>query len=240
MRILSLLTLLCLLAPATQALAQTPDAPALTRGVLPDTRTSSLPEPTKEEITEANAVGTTCRISNEQDYYDCDCIALTYLQQRVLYKAINKTFDEFAEKENAKKACPNPTAIAGRSYTTCMSWAPRMRQDYESFCECYGNAYAEAFSKNPAITYQDNKYVMAAALNNCDVGAPIVARINRNARIREMELSGVYDEMYPSAINRSKPIGPQPGDPKPSQLAAWQKMQRMLFDTDTRRDTSRQ
>lgn len=238
MRILLLLTLLCFLLPDAVALAQEPAAPApASRGTLPYNRTIVLPEPNPSEIQEANNEGNICRAGNEKDYFDCKCVSLNYLQQRMQSKALSKNFDIYTAKNNARKACPNTTAIAGRSYTSCMSWAPRRRPDYQSFCECYGNAYADAFAAKPAVTLQEGKAVMTTALEKCDSGGPIKDRITRNARIREMEQQGIYDEMYPGSVDPNDPRKNRPPAPTPAPLAPWQKMQGTLFGKDTTRDT---
>lgn len=238
MRLTFLTMLLLTLTSFAPALAQSSPAPA-TRGTIPDTRVTSLPEPSSAEIREANDVGRICATSNERDYFDCDCVSLQYLQKRMAHKAMSRSFNVVEAKDEAKRACPNSAAVAGRGYNSCMSWAPRMRKDFESFCECYGNAYAKSFADKPAISIQENKAVMAQALKQCDAGAPVTARINRNARIQEMEKQGRYDEMFPSAADRPKPIGPRPADPTPSQLAPWQQMQRQLLDTSNQRGTQK-
>ena len=239
MRLTFLMTaLIVLLTSIAPAMAQAPSPAPTTRGLIPDTLTTNLPEPTSAEISEANEVGRACSIGSEKDYFDCDCVSLQYLQKRMAHKVTSRSFNVVQAKDEAKKACPNTTAVAGRGYRTCMSWAPRTRQDYESFCSCYGNAYARAFADKPAITIQENKAVMVRALEQCDVGAPITARINRNAQIKQMEQDGTYDQMFPGAADRNKPRGAQPGDPRPSQLAPWQQMQKTLLESKTPRGTS--
>lgn len=222
--------------PTTQ---QTQTDTTLQRGALPK-KVPNLAKPTDAEIAEANRIGNICRSSSEKDYFDCDCVSLEYLQRTSYSRAQKVAVNTFKIKNDAKRACPNQPAIAGRGYTNCMTWAPKMRTDYESFCSCYGNAYANEFAKRPAITINESKAVMSSAMKTCNIAAPVKERMTRNARIKEMEQKGIYEEMYPSAKDRPRTTIPPAPETPPSKLQPWQKIQKSLIDPSSTVDTNGQ
>lgn len=237
--LLLLLSVLLIPLAAAPSLAQdAQQAPSPARGSLPSTqKTITLGQPAQAELKQAEAVGDICRNSNERDYFDCDCVTLNYLQGLMTSKAMQQQPDQYTLKDAAKKSCATTPPIAGRGYANCMTWAPKVRQDYEEFCTCYGNAYAKEFARNPATTIRGNEQVMAAALQSCNAGAPVMQRMNRNARLNEMKEQGIYEQMFPNArTEKPKSIVPQPAAPARGQRSTSQILTDQLFDTTTPRD----
>lgn len=79
-------------------------------------------------------------------YYNCDCMALEYLQTRI---DDGPTVDKskIMLKISKSGSCVDITNAAGAMYTECKSMAPLMpvKGNTEDFCSCVGTTYAKTF-----------------------------------------------------------------------------------------------
>lgn len=250
----ALILLLTVFAPATVAWSQEPDlitppelsrvqpeeeqpAPVETtlgRGTLPDKNIVNLPAPNAKELKEAADVYKICADGRGQNYVDCDCSSLTYLQMRVTERAQGlKPSDGYEMRTAAQKACPNTVGLAGYTYKTCMGWAPRMYQDYEELCSCYANSYAEKFGANPTDSLRVNQKLMTAALISCNAGRAATLNLERTKKIKEMKRLGIYDELFPSAKESGLATTLPAKDPTLSTAPPSQRLSDQLLAPDT-------
>lgn len=181
-----------------------PQQPAATetlgRGSLPGEKIINLPPATKAELAEAAAVEKMCADGVGQRYYDCECTSMAFLQMRVTERASGKVHsDGYQMRLDAQKACTNTPALAGYSYNICMSWAPRMHENYEELCSCYASTYAQKFGAAPTDSFQVNQRLVSAALKACNAGQSTLVKLERQKRIRDMKRDGSYDQLFPSA-----------------------------------------
>jgi hypothetical protein len=216
------------LLPAAPASAQqASSAPPVTRGQLQGDAVVPAP-PTQEQIREANGVYQNCESGvSERSYFDCQCVALTFLQHRVQDKKLGGRSLTAPDIEDiARKSCPNTVGIAGMTYTRCLSWAPRMRPDYEAFCECYANEYANTFSRSPTTSIRRAEALSTVSMNQCNGGQPAIDRMTRNKRIEQLKKRGLYETLFPSAKTLNKSTMPPP----PASTSATRPLQQILTD----------
>ncbi len=242
MRFFFMTLTLILLIPASGFAADEPAVPegnepliGITRGALPDPKEVVPGTPTEAELKEANTVFKSCDMNDrERAYFDCECISLNFLKQRMLDQRDvndNPTAAPFLI-ENARKACPNPTAIAGLTYSRCLQWAPPMRSDYEPFCSCYANDFAKRFAFNPTSSLKINQIMMENSMNQCNAGQPVIDQIVRNEQIEMLKKQGTYEQLFPRAKNLNKPI--IPADPNAAKkMTLQQRLSGRVSDTNT-------
>ena len=206
----------------------------ITRGSLPSMKQIVPRTPSEAELQEANAIFRGCADNDrESSYYDCECISLNFLQQRLLDQRDandNPTASPFLK---ARKSCPNPTGIAGMTYSRCLSWAPRLHSDYEVFCTCYANDYAKRFAYNPTSKPKINQIMMESSMNQCNAGQPVVDKMLRNQQIEYLKKQGRYEELFPSAKSLNQPLVPPDPYAATRRKTAQQKMQESLSAPDT-------
>jgi hypothetical protein len=216
------------LLPAASAFAQpAPSAPTVARGQLQND-TVVPAEPTQEQIEEANGVYNNCQSgASERSYFDCQCVSLVFLQQRIQDKKIGgQPVAAPIIEDIARKSCPNTTGIAGMTYTRCLSWAPRMRPDYENFCTCLANDYALRFSRTPTTSIRRAEMLTTSSMNQCNGGQPAIDRITRNKRIEQLKKQGLYETLFPSTKTLHKSTIPPP----PASTSAARPLSQTLSD----------
>ena len=203
-------------------------APPVTRGQLQGDAVVP-PAPTPEQIREANRVYYNCESGDsERSYFDCQCVALTFLQHTVQNKKKPGGGSLAAPdiEDIARKSCPNTVGIAGMTYTRCLSWAPRMRPDYKAFCECYANEYANTFSRSPTTSIRRAEALSTISMNQCNGGQPAIDRMMRNKRIEQLKKQGLYERLFPSAKTLNKSTMPTP----PPSTSPTRPLQQILTD----------
>lgn len=222
------LTFGVLLQVAPASAQQASSAPPVTRGQLQGDA-AIPPAPTQEQIREANRVYYNCQSGeSERSYFDCQCIALTFLQHTVQNKKPGGRSLAAPDIEDiARKSCPNTIGIAGMTYTRCLSWAPRMRPDYKAFCECYANEYANTFSRSPTTSIRRAEALSTISMNQCNGGQPAIDRMTRNKRIEQLKKQGLYETLFPSSKTLHKPTMPPP----PASTSATRPLPQILTDT---------
>lgn len=243
MRFLILLFLLSLpFAPAeaqeNSAAAPEGNAPmiSVTRGALPNDKQIIPGTPSEADLAEANHVYSDCAMDErESSYYDCKCTSVTFLQLRQMdtRDAYDRPTPAAVLIGQARQACPNPTGIAGETYTRCLDWAPRIRNDYEEFCACYANDYAKRFAYAPTSSIKMNQWMMTASMNQCNAAQPIIDRIARKKQIEMMKKNGTYEALFPSAKDLNKPIVPVAPPLPNSKRSVANRMSGTLFQEDT-------
>lgn len=124
-----------------------------------------LPPEIQEELkAEADTVFRQCE---QRTYYarlhDCGCIAISFLDQRILQGPNATNFNLWQE---IGPECINVAGMAGDSYESCTKRFFN-QEKYNEFCECYANTMADKYKKSPI----DNSYhlsnLSASAYTEC-------------------------------------------------------------------------
>ncbi len=78
-------------------------------------------------------------------YYNCDCLAAEYLQERIK----NPNIDESAIMMEISHSCVDASEAAGYQYERCLGNSPLLprKMDPQEYCTCYANTYAKAFER---------------------------------------------------------------------------------------------
>jgi hypothetical protein len=142
------------------------DAPALLeQPKVADPFAEEIPD---EYIEEAAAVQRECEGGYVlSQYFDCECRALKYLEQRVLLGA---TADPGLIEMNIKKECRDSTRAAGAEYNRCLiNYADIDRnRNPEELCECFANTYSELMDRyKPSVLAKTMVDVRTRALQTC-------------------------------------------------------------------------
>ncbi|MDY0029311.1 MAG: hypothetical protein RBR86_05135 [Pseudobdellovibrionaceae bacterium] len=168
------------------------------RGYLPDF--SELPDPTPEQIDEALTMSLNCKKSPDvYTFYDCDCVGMKFLEQRQLKGDAPPQTLLLIE---AQKYCPNSAGVAGTSQAQCEGWAKNARPyDYEPFCECYANEFANMFASNTTGNVYVLEKQMTNAYKKCDGGKYLNERIAKKSMIQKFKDSQVYQLLFPGAVD---------------------------------------
>lgn len=107
----------------------------------------------------------------QRDYFDCACIAGTFLQARDKYGSVAPQEEIISDILNGRNArCANPTGIAGKLYQNCMDTSAVTREynkDNEEFCTCVGNTTARRFTARPALNSSYIARLESRALVDC-------------------------------------------------------------------------
>ena len=80
-------------------------------------------------------------------YYDCECLAARFLDQRILVGPDAERTSIMMEIEDH---CQDATQAAGQQYQTCLGNTLLLpsNNDPELYCQCYANKFAEIFEDN--------------------------------------------------------------------------------------------
>jgi hypothetical protein len=154
------------------------------------------PDPTPAQIDESLALFDQCAGSEfSSAHYDCQCLAAMFLDLRA------RSPEEPASRLilKARTKCVNKPGVAGRTYQKCVSWAMTQRDDYEAFCACFANDFAERFSGAPTEFLAVRERQMTASLSACNIGAMTTERLNRQKMIEDLRNKGLYDMLFPGA-----------------------------------------
>lgn len=154
------------------------------------------PPPTPEQIDESLVVYDQCKGSEmHNQYYNCDCLSADFLQSRTE----NPKEAQYTLVLKSRKKCGNSTNIAGLSYERCLSWAPRLKNNYEQYCSCYANSFARSFVKSPTDSIRGREILMTNALNGCNTGTELAERQARQNMINLLKKQGIYETLFPGA-----------------------------------------
>lgn len=171
--------LFILLLPCLPARAQdeaTPSAPP-TSGLSPATPPpeSPLPVPLKGEVKiepeflqdMQKFYGQCAGNSVTATYYDCRCLAVKYIDKRI---ERGRYYEPQELMNEIRGECSNPTEIAGYSYGVCKSQLALMdrAENSEAYCECFANAFAKAYQKNPDLSSRYIQVLQRNAYVKCD------------------------------------------------------------------------
>ncbi len=163
--------------------------------------------PTPAMIDESFTVYDECKATDMTTrYYDCDCQAANFLDMRAQYPDAKQRDLVIA----SRKGCANIVTIAGESYKYCMGWAPRIRPDYKSYCECYGNAFAKNFTDKPTDNIKGRERLVTAALNSCNKGATQAEQQARAREIKQLQEQGLYNQLFPGTKIQTPGVNPAP------------------------------
>lgn len=156
------------------------------------------PSYTTRQFEEALKVSDDCKLySYTNTHYDCDCVGMTFLELR---RKEGGAAQLYQLREKAQSSCPNTPAVAGKTYTQCLQWAPSVHgEDYQEFCACYSSTFAKLYGKNPSEDQYITEAQMISALSACDVNAPNKASIDRESMMKQLKNNGTYYTLFPSA-----------------------------------------
>ena len=132
-----------------------------------------------------------CQSNGTAQRYDCECLAVNYLNKKIVYDDEKSEYDIFQE---ISAECIDTASVAGAIYTECASMGLIDPKWSESFCECYANAYTGEFKKGGGnLSRRNTINARSDAMMSCNFSG-IVQRQVREAqeerRRRAMELSG--------------------------------------------------
>lgn len=165
------------------------------------------PAYTDKELDEALKISDDCKAYDRSNVrYDCDCVGMRFLDLR---RKQGDAADSYWLRREARLKCPNAPAMAGKVYTECMQWAPAQRgEDYQEFCACYGSTFAKLFSQNPSDSLLVNDAQTVKAMTSCNVNAVNVRIQDRDAFVKQLKDSKIYDKLFPGA--KDDPAAPPP------------------------------
>jgi hypothetical protein len=132
-----------------------------------------------------------CESNGTAQRYDCECLAVHYLNKKIVYDEEKSDYQIF--QESAAK-CVDTTSVAGGIYTECTSMGLIDPKWSESFCECYANAYAEEFKKNGGnLSRRNTINARAGAMTTCNFNGILQRQVRESQeerKRRSMDLSG--------------------------------------------------
>ena len=121
-----------------------------------------------EYLVEAEEFHQKCQTNPKYyQYYNCDCLASNYLDERVKVGPKESQSGVFL---SIKRTCFDGTFAAGKRYESCITDGtifPR-GQEPEAYCECYANEFAAVFEKSGVTPNTKTlTYLQARAHQNC-------------------------------------------------------------------------
>lgn len=154
-------------APPAPLNVEEPDAESQSSFIRNEIYNKLPPEDQERMLEETAKVYEYCtRNGVYSSYFDCDCVAARFFDERLLYPGkpnIIYMADQVA------KECPNIPGVAGYAYTECMgSHVANMKLGQKEFCECYANRYAEIYKEDPRAFRPHMARVGTAAILQCD------------------------------------------------------------------------
>ena len=114
-----------------------------------------MPSMREEVLSEAERIYTQCAYGEgmQKHFYHCECIALHYLNQRLLLgpDAHQSTLMlNITSSEATNRECVNPVAVAGHHWELCnLSIRDRSGAEKERLCACFANRTTEIFMEYP-------------------------------------------------------------------------------------------
>lgn len=105
-------------------------------------------------------------------YFDCNCIAGAYRQEREKvgpYKPQSHILNELFDKN--ERGCANAEQIAGDTYAYCTNYAKSFRyreKNNEKYCQCVANKMARSFQKKPKLSMSYISRLRVNALSACE------------------------------------------------------------------------
>ncbi len=125
-----------------------------------------------------------CTGSINAAYYDCECLTVRYMD---LWEKYGKEKPRQKLLFELRQECPNSSGIGLQMYEQCMSWAYKVRPDFEDFCICYAEEYVkkyeQAVSTSPLIVQRR----MSESLNKCGYGEDMMRRYMKRKKFRDEE-----------------------------------------------------
>ncbi len=132
-----------------------------------------------------------CQENGTAQRYDCECLAVQYLNKKIVYDEQKSDYVIFQE---SSAQCIDTTAVAGAIYTECQSMGVIDPKWSEEFCECYANAYAGEFkTSGGALSRRKTIDARAGAMASCNFSGILQKQVRESQEERKrraMELSG--------------------------------------------------
>ncbi len=137
----------------------------------------------------------TCSNSNMSRYHDCRCMSIRYLDE---YKKSLGKKNHAAIVMDISDECPDKVALAGQSYSMCKSSMATLTKNYDEFCSCVANKFADRMAKklNVSIQYQVN--INSEVYKECGYGQ-IVTKHKKITK--ETFEAGQRQSFFPSIEN---------------------------------------
>ena len=110
---------------------------------------SALPQIPYVYVQEAEDVRVQCEGTfNDSRFYDCECMAATFLQDRML-AGPEESRDSLLREVRRKTDCRDAMGAAGSEFSACLSSRSMLPDTVKpgAYCECYANAFATTFEK---------------------------------------------------------------------------------------------
>lgn len=109
-----------------------------------------------------------CRATPDKEIYNCDCVAVKYIEARTQNPTGDDT-DIFIKTAQSK--CTDTTGRAGAEYTSCkMNMVNLIEPKYlEQFCVCVGNRAGEEYKRPQSDTYTAQKNLTAKIYRDCNL-----------------------------------------------------------------------
>jgi hypothetical protein len=132
-----------------------------------------------------------CASNGTAQRYDCECLAVRYLNKKIVYDQEKSEYQIFQE---SAAECVDTTSVAGGIYTECTSMGLIDPKWSEGFCECYANAYAGEFKKNGGnLSRRNTINARAGAMTACNFNGILQRQVRESQEARKrraMDLSG--------------------------------------------------
>ncbi len=104
-------------------------------------------------------------------YFDCECLAGAFLQQREKLGPTTPQQDiMYRLTKSGNATCANSAAIAGEGYKNCLEYTATARElasDNEELCTCVGNKTAKDFAKRPRFDIGYIRKMKQGAMRYC-------------------------------------------------------------------------
>lgn len=107
-----------------------------------------------------------CQNDGTSTYYDCECLASNYVKKKVVY---DDQMTDYVIFQQISKQCVDDVAVAGQTYSECISMQKVDPRWSDEFCECYANEYAEEYKeKGLSLNRRQIVKVRGEAMNKCN------------------------------------------------------------------------
>jgi hypothetical protein len=131
-----------------------------------------------------------CESNGTAQRYDCECLAVHYLNKKIVYDEEKSEYQIFQEGAGE---CVDTTSVAGGIYTECKAMGLVDPKWSEDFCECYANAFAEEFKKSGGnLSRRSTINARAGAMTTCNFNGILQRQVRESQKERKsraMELS---------------------------------------------------
>lgn len=138
----------------------------------------------EEYYKEMDSFHKSCQLSINATYYDCECLTMRYMD---LWEEQGKEKSRQKLLYEIRHECPNSAGIGLKMYEQCMSWAYKIRPDFDNFCTCYAREYVNQYKKSVSTDPLVVQKRMSEALNTCGYGEDMMKQYMRRKKFRDKQ-----------------------------------------------------